>query len=49
MERKVAVTSTERMIYEHLRCIPVGMEDSALAFELAVLIGPHVGDYEEGQ
>jgi hypothetical protein len=36
------MTSTERLIYQHLRCIPVGMEDSALAFELAVLIGPSI-------
>ena len=43
------VTDTQRLIYEYLRCIPVGMDDNALAYELAVLIGPHMDDDKEGQ
>jgi hypothetical protein len=43
------VTSAQRLIYEHLRCTPVGMDDNALAYELAALIGPSVDDDEEGQ
>ena len=42
------MTSTQRLIYEHLRCTPIGMCPEALASELAVVIGPQ-DDYEEGQ
>jgi hypothetical protein len=38
------VTDTQRLIYEHLRCTPVGIDDNALAYELAVLIGPPCAD-----
>ncbi len=48
MERKVAVTSTERLIYEHLRCTPIGMCPEALASELAVVLG-YVPEREEAQ
>jgi hypothetical protein len=41
------VTDTQRLIYEHLRCIPVGMDDNALAYELAVLIGPTIAPCSE--
>lgn len=33
------MTSTERLIYEHLRCTPIGMCHEALASELAVVVG----------
>jgi hypothetical protein len=41
------MTSTERLIYEHLRCVPIGMLDDELAHELAVLIGPYLPEQDE--
>jgi hypothetical protein len=40
------VSQTERLIYEHLRCVPIGMLEDELAHELAVLISPYLPEQE---